>query len=150
MDNIDKLIEKYFEGQTSLDEEKQLRAYFSTDDVADQYVMYAPMFRYFESEIKEEDGVPIEMEPKSSKRISFNAYFRYAGVAASIILLLVSGLFLFNRGDEYSKSMVYVNGVQVSDKDAMNAQALLSIENVTDQDSEILDSQISVLESFTE
>ena len=34
LDRIEKLVEKYFEGESSIAEEKELKVYFSSTDVA--------------------------------------------------------------------------------------------------------------------
>lgn len=49
-DSINKLIDKYFEGETSLEEEAIIQAYFIKGEIADDLKMYAPLFGYFEEE----------------------------------------------------------------------------------------------------
>jgi hypothetical protein len=44
---IDYLVEKYFQGETSIAEEKELRTYFSSSDVAQHLEQYRPIFEYF-------------------------------------------------------------------------------------------------------
>ncbi len=44
------LIEKYFEGETSLEEEAQLRAYFGSGAVDDDLKVYQPLFHHYTSE----------------------------------------------------------------------------------------------------
>ena len=46
MKKIDNILEKYFEGETTLDEEKLLRSYFQSGKVTDEHLAYAPIFRY--------------------------------------------------------------------------------------------------------
>ncbi len=48
--NMKALIEKYFEGETSLEEEAQLRAYFSGGVVDDELRVYQPLFQHFSEE----------------------------------------------------------------------------------------------------
>jgi hypothetical protein len=40
---IDYLVEKYFQGETSIAEEKELRTYFSSSDVAQHLEQYRPI-----------------------------------------------------------------------------------------------------------
>ena len=47
LDNIEKLLEKYFEASTSVAEEEAIKAYFSQEQVAAHLEQYAPMFHYF-------------------------------------------------------------------------------------------------------
>ena len=47
LNDIEKLIEKYEEGETSLKEEQVLKTYFSQETVASHLEVYKPMFAYF-------------------------------------------------------------------------------------------------------
>ena len=49
---IEQLLEQYFEGLTSSEEEAFLRRYFTTGDVPENLMMYKPLFMHFDSEIK--------------------------------------------------------------------------------------------------
>ena len=44
--NIHQLLDKYWEGETSLDEEKTLKAYFNQEEVATDLQQFAPLFQY--------------------------------------------------------------------------------------------------------
>lgn len=58
---IDKLINTWLEGETSLEEERILRDYFCQDHVEPHHEVYKPMFRGFEAASKEVSGVKIEL-----------------------------------------------------------------------------------------
>ena len=45
--NIDQLLEKYWEGETSLQEEQDIKAYFAAGDVLPEHAEMAPLFGYF-------------------------------------------------------------------------------------------------------
>lgn len=47
---IDQILDKYWEGETSLQEEAQLREYFAQDDVPAKYDSIKPMFQFFKQE----------------------------------------------------------------------------------------------------
>ena len=53
LDRIEQLLEKYFEGETTLAEEKVLKKYFVEGDVAPHLESYTPLFNAF-AEAKEE------------------------------------------------------------------------------------------------
>ena len=53
-DIVKKLLDKYFEGDTSLREEQYLRDYFSSKTVDKEFSKYTPLFRYFTTERKED------------------------------------------------------------------------------------------------
>ncbi len=47
---IKTILEKYWEGETSLEEEASLRAYFQQEEVPAELQVFQPMFRFFEQE----------------------------------------------------------------------------------------------------
>lgn len=47
---IERLLDKYFEGATSREEEKQLRAFFRRPEVPAALQPYQPLFRHFDAE----------------------------------------------------------------------------------------------------
>ncbi len=83
---IEILIEKYFEAETSIAEEKLLRDYFASSDVAQHLERYRPMFSYF-SEARE---VVSEQKMAGPRR-----QFRWVSVAASVAVLLGVGTFAY-------------------------------------------------------
>ena len=49
--DIEELLEQYFEGRTSAEEEATLRRFFSSGEVPENLTMYKPLFAYFGDEI---------------------------------------------------------------------------------------------------
>lgn len=49
---IEELLERYFDGETSAAEEKQIRAFFASGEVPEHLAAYAPLFAYFDEEIE--------------------------------------------------------------------------------------------------
>ena len=45
--NINQILEKYWNAETSLQEEAELRSYFSGDDVAQEHIQYRDLFTFF-------------------------------------------------------------------------------------------------------
>ncbi len=82
--NIKNLLEKYFEGETSLQEEKELKNYFSSENIAPELLKYKSMFGYFSKEKTTESEREIVLEKKSNNR-------KWLGMAASIVILLGIG-----------------------------------------------------------
>ena len=88
--NIKNLLEKYFEGQTSLQEEKELKNYFSSEDIAPELMQYRSLFGYFSKEKTTESKTKIVLEKKSKN-------IRWLGMAASIVILLGIGYTFLNQ-----------------------------------------------------
>lgn len=108
---IEKLLEKYFEGDTSLGEERTLREFFQKEDLPAHLVELREQFGLYDEESTEElpgdfDEVLFkEIEKRErSKKTSRRAYIFYiSGVAASILILIT----LFVRFDPFTNSTQY-------------------------------------------
>ena len=81
--NIEKLVEKYENAETSLQEETTLRNYFTGGNVAPHLQEYEYMFNYFTISKDETYTKTIELEPKKSKKKNL----KWLSIAASIVLL---------------------------------------------------------------
>lgn len=85
---IENILEKYFQGETSIAEEKELKDYFSSPDVAQHLEQYKPMFGYF-SQVKEQKStqtIPL----KTNKR-----NVAWLSIAASVVVLLGVGTYFY-------------------------------------------------------
>ena len=50
MESISELLRKYFNGETSIEEEKELKNYFKSEEVESAHEIYRPLFQVFEIE----------------------------------------------------------------------------------------------------
>ena len=103
---IDDLLEKYWECETSIEEEKELRTYFNKSEYDKKYADVAPLFKYYEREQKIggldsffDQRILAEIEnvqPKSKKKEgSIIALFgNIAKVAAVGLILVTAGYFI--------------------------------------------------------
>lgn len=87
-DKIEILLEKYFEGETSIIEENELKDYFSSSNVAPHLEKYQPLFGYF-SEAKNQKYTP-EIPRNSIKR-----NVTWLSLAASVVILLGIGTYTY-------------------------------------------------------
>ncbi|OQD43453.1 hypothetical protein [Croceivirga radicis] len=87
---IEVLLEKYFEANTTLAEEKLLRDYFAQDTIAEHLEAYRSMFGYFN---KAKVDVYTKQVPLKPRR---NVNFRWLSVAASVIVVI--GLYFGQLG----------------------------------------------------
>lgn len=95
--NYKALVEKYWAGETNLEEEKALKVYFNGDKVAEELLPYKPMFRYFEVAKKQTLERPVEsllqLGNEQIKPLSVQAKsYRFRKIAAAILVLILAGL----------------------------------------------------------
>lgn len=89
LDRIEKLIDKYFEGETSIAEENELKTYFSSLDVAQHLQQYQPVFGYFSQAKAEEFKAEI---PLNTKKRNVAVWL---SIAASFVIMLGVGTFMY-------------------------------------------------------
>lgn len=122
LDRIEILIEKYFEGETSIAEEKELKAYFSSSDVAQHLEQYQPVFGYF-SQAKQEQftaSIPLKSGRKQ-KRLA------WLSVAASVVVMLGIGFFAYqNTSEPTQENLGVIDDPEIAFKETQKALALIS------------------------
>tara|TARA_B110000971_G_scaffold96498_1_gene99265 strand:+ start:208 stop:642 length:435 start_codon:yes stop_codon:yes gene_type:complete len=82
--NIEKLVDKYLDATTTLQEEAILKNYFTGGSVAKHLQEYAYLFNYFATAREETFTKTIILEPKKSKKRNLTWF----SVAASVALLV--------------------------------------------------------------
>ncbi|MCH9660498.1 MAG: hypothetical protein K0U54_06260 [Bacteroidetes bacterium] len=91
---IESLLERYFEGNTSLYEEQELRSFFSEGTVPTHLAVYKPIFMSFEMAGEETLSKEINL-PSPQKRSN---YWKL-GIAASLLVCLgIAGYMFSNSG----------------------------------------------------
>lgn len=104
------LLEKYWETETSLEEERALKAQIASAPKSEELEEVKALFDHFESEKKleldesfDETILGIISEEKETKVISLSDYFkRYASVAAAVIVMFVSGYLFVQEQNQYT------------------------------------------------
>ncbi|GAA4817605.1 hypothetical protein [Litoribaculum gwangyangense] len=98
LNSIEKLLEKYENGETSLKEEQVLKNYFSSDTVAPHLEMYKPMFDYFLVNQQEQFTKDV---PLKTKKV-----FNYKWISVAAVAVLMLGIYLkepiVNSYEEYA------------------------------------------------
>ncbi len=79
--NIEKILEKYLDGETSLQEETTLKTYFLSKNVAPEHEEYIPLFLYFKSSKEDIFTKTIQLNSKKTN-------WKWLSVAASILVLV--------------------------------------------------------------
>ena len=96
--NIEILLDKYYNGETSLEEERKLKWYFQTQEVPERFQSEKKMFSYYNS-MKKEASSPglndklidlIDRQQRFSGRSSRIRFIAWAGSAAAVIIILMA------------------------------------------------------------
>jgi len=105
---IEQLLEKYWNAETSLEEEQELHQFFQGPAVPENLSETASLFRYFESEksrsLSENFDAAVTKQLKQrqgGKRVSMTNWFQIARVAAGVVVV-VAAVYLI--GHEVRKS----------------------------------------------
>lgn len=111
-EQIKTLIDRFMKGRTSLDEEKQLYAFFAQSHVPEELRAYQSMFRDYQA--LSLTGVEPAMESRRARILPFILH-RAAGIAAAVILLLgIVGGTRWYENEQLSRlyggSYVIING----------------------------------------
>lgn len=104
-ENIQKLLQKYFEGETTLLEEKQLRHYFLHEDIAPELTQYKILFTVFEEDkniIAELEAEELLPETKMRK-LAWKSWTSWS--AAAVILLLISFSWFYRQSTIQSNTL---------------------------------------------
>jgi hypothetical protein len=139
---IEQLLENYWQGETTLQEESILRNFFSQEDVPAAFLQYKPLFVYeqekedvldeeFDSRILEMIG---EKEPKArivTMTSRLMPLFKAAAIVAIVITLVNAAQAPWNYGwdnpqDEYAKFR------QQQSADSVNMLNPVQAENIGD------------------
>ena len=86
--DIDNLLDKYWNGESSLQDEKDLRAYFLSDSVDEEYQDLIPLFSYFEAEAELGSDFEPDLSFTQEKKTKIRFFFpKLIAIAASLVLL---------------------------------------------------------------
>ena len=110
VDEAEKLMEKYYEGSTTVAEENQLRTFLAQSKVPPQFEAEKAIFGYYESK-------------KDRKNFRLQPYLRWAAAAviAAGVIIPVS-IFQASGKTNYA----YINGVKIT-----NTQEIISLAQTT-------------------
>jgi hypothetical protein len=102
---IGQLLEKYWNCESSLEEEQVLRSYFSGSNVPDQLKDAAELFRFFENERQRSLSTDFDRDimrsvkktERKTKVISMVRWVHVARIAAGVLVVVAAGYFVRNE-----------------------------------------------------
>lgn len=110
--SIETLLSRYFEGETTCEEERELRRYFTEEEVPEALQSYRPLFAYMAQEVNRRSL------PKKRYRLSGIA----AAAAVALLLVVGGGIWLTVR-PHHPQNFVIIDGRQYTDISLVRAQA---------------------------
>lgn len=120
---IDELLNKYFEGETSCEEERRLRRFFTEEEVPEHLQTYRPLFAYLEKEVGKKTPT------LHRKSIDRHRLFRlWSGIAAGLLLLFGLSELLFPVSAESGENYVIIDGTRYTDENLAKAKALEALQ----------------------
>jgi len=99
-EEIQEMLDRYWEGESTLEEERRIKIYFNSGSIDERLRSFSPMFQAF----REEQAVQLATKAKA---VSMRPQKYQWAVAASILLLLSAGWWMF--GDENSNAPIVNN-----------------------------------------
>ena len=132
LDRIEILLEKYFEAETSIAEEQELKDYFNSSDVAPLLEQYKPLFDYaLQAKQVQFSFAPFGFQSQVQATIPLNTIKHksavWFSVAASVVVLLGIGLFTFNHyNQQKSKDYGTYSDPEIAFRETQKALAMIS------------------------
>lgn len=122
LDRIENLLEKYFEAETSIAEENELKVYFSSSDVAQHLQQYQTLFVHFNKAKEEQFTATIPLKTKKRK------YVAWLSIAASLTILFGIGTFVYMNNQQNATPSEYgtYEDPEVAFKETQKALAMIS------------------------
>ena len=155
MDNIKELLERYFEGQTSVEEEAMIRRFFASVDVPENLKMYKPLFAYFDDEIKMMEVANVNSMSESEKeslpenknvRIKTSRKFVLWLSGAAACAAIITGTFLFESQSKKCPGegdYVIIDGRCYTDAKTIRSATLNTLREISDNSDDITEENSS-------
>jgi hypothetical protein len=116
---IDSMLERYFEGLTSVEEEKQLYRWLSHPSLKGEYSAERAMLGYFK-------------ESKSSVQLVAMRWIKQVAVVAVLVVSGFAAIQLFTP--PVQASYAYVNGTKITNPEQVRSKAMASVSGLPSSD----------------
>ena len=139
--DIQKLLDLYFDGKTTTQQEQQLRAYFLGNPVKENWMPYKSLFVGFQSSKKEKFTQAIDL-PKKSRYV-------FWWVSAAIVATFIVGGNLYKPTQSYSEQEAYASYAEFKEneikmKEDWKVQAAEMLEAAGCKDVTVFDSKAPI------
>jgi len=117
----DRLIERYYDGLTTVEEENQLQHFLSQSALPERYGPEQAIFGYF-------------FDKKQKKNFSIFPYVRWASVAAVLFIAVFS---IKTITTQNQTNYAFVDGEKITDIQEVKSQAMSSLKNISSENDEV-------------
>ena len=156
LDRIKILVDKYFEGTTSLDEEQELTTLLTTcKDLPEEYMAVKMMLGSFAELSRDASKSEVKVNPDVKRRNIFYTNRKWlTGVAAAVAVLIGATVMLSTGNDVETISntnpeyICYVNGVKVEDDQLAYAEASRLLGSIS-EDMQLAMAEVNRLTHYT-
>lgn len=156
LDRIKILVDKYFEGTTSLDEEQELTTLLTTcKDLPEEYKAVKMMLGSFAKLSRDASKSEVKVNPEVKRRNIFYTNRKWlTGVAAAVAVLIGATVMLSTDNDVETISntnpeyICYVNGVKVEDDQLAYAEASRLLGSIS-EDMQLAMAEVNRLTHYT-
>ena len=151
------LVDKYFDGLTSLEEEQELRRYFAqTESIPEVYQVVKMMLGTFDTLSHKTPNREVNVHAEIKRRNTFRLNMKWmTGIAAAVAILIGAAIILtpncINQEvptDTAPVYICYVNGVKVEDDKVAYAEANRILGSLS-EDVQLAMAEVNRLTHFT-
>jgi len=119
LNRIETLLDKYFQGETSISEEKELKNYFSSTAVAQHLEQYKPLFDYLSKATNQEFKQTVPLQTKRRK-------VKWLSIAASVVVLLGISTFTYLHQPQETSDLGTYDSPEAAFEATQKALSMLS------------------------
>jgi len=156
--HIDTLLEMYWEGDTSLAQEAELKAYFNGANVTAEHEVYTPMFKYFTNQRELTTNIDVETlinnldeqketRPSIFKLFSIRKYSMGIAAAFTLMLSVVTVMNLQTITNDSSQTIVLDEDAETQEALRITREALALLSNKIDKSSQRVNQGVAKMKS---
>ena len=129
---IDDLLNKYFDGYTTCEEEREIKRFFRKESVPQELEIYRPLFAFLEEEAKK----PVVCTARPKRHFIYTL----SGIAAGLLIILsIAGIKQINRPASY----IIIDGQKSTNLQLAREQAQAAFHDVSFSREEIFETLFS-------
>lgn len=131
------LTDRFFDGETTLEEERELYDFYRQENLPDDLKAYRELFLDFDAL-----RCPAELQQHFGKQTSSHRVRRWFVAAAAVLALVLGGASLLFLQHEQSECIAIIYGERITDREVVLNEMQKTMTAMTDDGSDIVDEQL--------